>query len=69
MIESRASRLVGVAVANLRDVGAVQCVLPLDLRGEALDAALDAVRDRFGPEAVTRAVLLGRRQGLTVPLP
>ena len=68
MIESRGLTLVGVAVANLRDVGAVQCVLPLDLRGEALDAALDAVRDRFGPEAVTRAVLLGRRQGLTVPL-
>ena len=68
MIECRGLTLVGVAVANLRDVGAVQCVLPLDLRGEALDAALDAVRDRFGPEAVTRAVLLGRRQGLTVPL-
>ena len=34
----------------------------------ALDAALDEVRDRFGSKAVTRAVLLGREQGLTVPL-
>ena len=28
----------------------------------------DRVRDRFGSDAVTRAVLLGRDQGLTVPL-
>jgi DNA polymerase-4 len=26
------------------------------------------VRDRFGPAAITRAVLLGRDQGLQVPL-
>ena len=31
--------------------------------GAALDAALDEVRDRFGYEAVTRAVLLGRVAG------
>ncbi len=31
--------------------------------GGALDAALDAVRDRFGSAAVTRAVLLGRDAG------
>ncbi len=36
--------------------------------GGALDAALDDVRDRFGSAAVTRAVLLGRDQGLTVPM-
>ena len=34
----------------------------------ALDAALDDVRDRFGSSAVTRAVLLGRDQGLSVPM-
>jgi DNA polymerase IV len=33
-----------------------------------LDAALDDLRDRFGSGAVTRAVLLGRDQGLSVPL-
>ena len=34
----------------------------------ALDATLDSVRDRFGTAAITRAVLLGRDQGLAVPL-
>jgi DNA polymerase-4 len=44
-------------------------VLPLDGHdGVALDAALDEIRDRFGPNAVIRAVLLGRDQGLSVPL-
>jgi DNA polymerase IV len=43
--------------------------LPLDrYSGYALDAALDEVRARFGGTAVTRAVLLGRDQGITVPL-
>jgi DNA polymerase-4 len=36
--------------------------------GSALDAALDEVRKRFGATAVTRAVLLGRDPGLTMPL-
>ncbi|MDG4767294.1 DNA polymerase IV [Solwaraspora sp. WMMD406] len=37
-------------------------------RQESLDAALDAVRDRFGSRAVNRAVLLGRDLGPAVPL-
>ena len=32
------------------------------------DAALDEVRLRFGSAAITRAVLLGRRRGLAMPL-
>jgi DNA polymerase IV len=61
--------LVGISVANLDDDGAVQLVLPLDGHdGAALDAALDEIRERFGPNAVIRAVLLGRDQGLSVPL-
>ena len=61
--------LLGVAVANLDDDGAVQLVLPFDAHsGGALDAALDGVRDRFGTAAVTRAVLLGHDHGLVVPL-
>ena len=68
-IEARGLTLVGVAVANLDDDGALQLVLPLDrFSGSALDAALDEVRRRFGSAAVTRAVLLGREQGFTVPM-
>jgi DNA polymerase-4 len=29
---------------------------------------MDGLRDRFGSAAVTRAVLLGRREGLSPPL-
>ena len=68
-IERRGLTLVGVAVANLDDDGALQLVLPLDrFSGTALDVALDEVRRRFGSTAVMRAVLLGREQGFTVPL-
>jgi DNA polymerase-4 len=68
-IERRGLTLVGIAVANLDDDEALQLVLPLDrFSGSALDAALDEVRRRFGSAAVTRAVLLGREQGFTVPL-
>ena len=68
-IERRGLTLVGVAVANLEDDSALQLVLPLDrFSGTALDVALDEVRRRFGSAAVTRAVLLGRDQGFTVPL-
>jgi DNA polymerase-4 len=61
--------LVGVAVANLDDDGVVQLALPFDRHSDnALDTALDDVRDRFGSTAVTRAVLLGRRTGEPVPM-
>jgi DNA polymerase IV len=69
MIERQGLTLVGVAVVNLDDDRAVQLALPFDRHGgDALDSVLDEVRDRFGPTAVTRAVLLGRNQGLTVPM-
>jgi DNA polymerase-4 len=69
LIERQGLTLVGVAVGNLENDGAVQLLLPFDPRsGSALDEALDEVRARFGPNAVTRAVLLGRDQGLTVPM-
>ncbi|MDQ3947377.1 MAG: DNA polymerase IV [Actinomycetota bacterium] len=69
MIEGRGLTLVGVAVGNLDDDGAIQLALPFDRQsGTALDLALDDVRDRFGSAAVTRAVLLGQDEGLSVPL-
>jgi DNA polymerase IV len=66
-IEHHGLTLVGVALGNLEDAGAVQLVLPFNRR-LALDATIDSVRDRFGSAAITRAVLLGRDQGLSVPL-
>jgi DNA polymerase-4 len=68
LIEPRGITLVGVAVSNLEDERAIQLALPFDDDGGDLDVALDEVRERFGSGAVTRAVLLGRNQGLTVPL-
>ena len=68
MIRRQGCTLVGVAVANLDDSGVIQLTLPFERHNGALDAALDQVRERFGADAVTRAVLLGRDQGLTVPL-
>jgi len=69
LIHQRGCTLVGIAVGNLDDHGTLQLALPFDRGcGGALDAALDGVRNRFGSAAVTRATLLGRDQGITVPL-
>jgi DNA polymerase IV len=69
LIERQGLTLVGVAVANFDDERSLQLELPFPLdRGDALDAALDEVRARFGSAAVTRAVLLGRDPGWTMPL-
>jgi DNA polymerase IV len=66
-IERQGLTLVGVALGNLEDAAAVQLVLPFERR-HALDETIDSVRDRFGTAAITRAVLLGRDQGPSVPL-
>lgn len=67
MIERQGLTLIGIAVANL-DAGG-QLVLPLDPHiDDALDRAIDEVRERFGSEALTRGVLMGRDPGLSVPL-
>jgi DNA polymerase-4 len=69
MIERQGVTLVGVTVANLDNDGPLQLALPLDpYHGDALDAVLDEVRKRFGSTAITRAVLLGRDEGLTMPM-
>ena len=69
LIERRGITLVGVAVCNLGEGTALQLALPLDLcHSDALDAALDEVWQRFGSQAVTRAVLVGRRRGVEMPL-
>jgi DNA polymerase IV len=69
MIRTRGLTLIGVTLTNLDDDSAIQLSLPLERhRPAALDGALDRVRDRFGSAAVTRAVLVGRGEGISVPL-
>ncbi|KOV90196.1 DNA polymerase IV [Nocardia sp. NRRL S-836] len=69
MITERGITLLGVSLANLGDEDTIQLVLPFDeCEPGALDSALDHVRDRFGGKAVTRAALLGRDTGVSVPL-
>jgi DNA polymerase IV len=68
-IERRGLTLVGISVANLENADALQLALPFEQGDrDALDAALDRVRDRFGSKAITRGILLGRDPGLTMPL-
>jgi DNA polymerase-4 len=68
-IERRGITLVGIALGNLSDDHAIQLALPFERdRAAALDATIDCVRDRFGTGAITRASLLGRDPGITVPL-
>ncbi|RZQ63848.1 DNA polymerase IV [Amycolatopsis suaedae] len=69
LIEREGITLLGISLSNLDNHGAVQLELPFQVdRATALDTALDGVRDRYGTAAVTRAVLLGRDPGISVPL-
>jgi DNA polymerase-4 len=68
-IERDGLTLVGISIANLDDDGVVQLALPFArASGGALDAALDDVREKFGSSAVTRAALLGKGEGMTMPM-
>jgi DNA polymerase IV len=69
LIERKGITLVGVALTNLEDAGAVQLTLPFGReREQALDTTLDDIRERFGTDAIMRAVLLGREDAPSVPL-
>jgi len=69
MVDQRGLTLVGISVAHLDNDDVLQLVLPLDGRSDGeLDVALDRVHDRFGSRALTRAVLLGHREGPSMPL-
>jgi DNA polymerase-4 len=68
LLERRGLTLIGLAVSNLVDTRISQLSLPVhEGEWEALDAAVDDVRERFGASAITRARLLGRRD-LAMPL-
>ena len=67
-IEARGLTLVGISVTNLESDAAVQLVLPFADDGQdAVDSAVDAVRNRFGTAAITRGVLVGRDGGFEMP--
>jgi DNA polymerase IV len=69
LIERQGITLIGVTVSNLDDDATLQFELPFERAPRArLDAALDDLQERFGTAAVTRAMLLGRDPGLSVPL-
>jgi DNA polymerase-4 len=68
LIERRGITLVGLSLTNLESADRVQLCLMDDWRPEALDAALDEVRDRYGSKSITRGVLVGRDAGIAMPL-
>jgi DNA polymerase-4 len=69
LLEQRGLTLVGIAVANLDDARVSQLTLPLGGRDDdALDTVVDQVRERFGTDAIRRAVLLDRSPGLVMPV-
>jgi DNA polymerase-4 len=69
LTEARGLTLVGVSVANVEDAHAFQLALPLDgPPPRSVDAAVDAIRERFGTAAITRGVLIGRDRGIEMPL-
>ena len=68
LIETRGLTLVGVAVSNLDSDANVQPSLFDEVADDRLDVAMDAVRDRFGSTALTRAATLGRELNPSVPI-
>ncbi len=68
LVVARGLTLVGISLTNLENADRAQLSLTDDWRPDALDAALDQVRDRFGSKAVTRGVLVGRDSGIAMPL-
>ncbi len=68
LIAERGITLLGISLTNLLNADEVQLALPLDRHmPTALDIALDSVRDRYGSDAIVRAVLLDRDPGIAMP--
>ncbi|MFW0783417.1 DNA polymerase IV [Gordonia sp. CPCC 206044] len=69
LIRDRGCTLIGLSLTNLDDHDSIQLTLPFEAdHGAELDIAMDQLRDRFGRDAVTRAVLVGRHHGDDAPM-
>jgi DNA polymerase-4 len=69
LIEDRGLTLIGVTITNLENDLPLQLCLGFDTdNSELLDAALDEIRTRYGPTAITRGILLGGRADPDMPL-
>jgi DNA polymerase IV len=69
LIEHRGLTLIGVTIANLENDLPFQLSLPFDAdNAELLDVALDEIRTRYGPTAITRGILLGHSPAPDLPL-
>ncbi|HEX6117088.1 MAG TPA: DNA polymerase IV [Solirubrobacterales bacterium] len=64
VIRRRGLTMLGITVANLTGGAGVQLELPFERPGAELDAALDELRERYGPRAIVRGSLLGRDPGI-----
>ena len=67
LVAERGLTLLGISLTNLADDDGAQLELPFDGRSPALDDTLDEVRDRFGSDAIRRAVLVHREIGPAMP--
>ncbi len=67
LVERRGCTLIGVAVSNLAPRGSgIQLELPFEGPPDlALDAAIDELRDRYGPDVIRRAATVSRDRSLT----
>jgi DNA polymerase-4 len=68
LVATQGLTLLGLTISNLERDDAVQLALPYHRHGSKLDRALDELKERFGKDSVRRAALLGRDEGLSVPL-
>jgi len=68
-IERRGITLIGVSLSGLDRADSAPAELAFDWEEDGrLDSVLDAVRDRFGAQSVSRATQLGRDPGWSAPL-
>jgi DNA polymerase-4 len=69
LIRDNGLTLLGLSLSNLEDADAVQLELPFAAKNlGTLDPALDGIREKFGTDAVRRAVLLTRDEGWSPPM-